>query len=282
MIYVSSACVKASRLEDALQLLHRNHFLNIECSGGAVHEKDVPGMLRRLRDTLGLNILCHNYFPVPKEPFVLNLASADDHIYQRSVRHLQEAIELSQALGLRKFSFHAGFLVDIPVSEIGREISKKTMYDRSAAIERFVQAFRCLQSRAGDVELYVENNVLSESNMKRFAGNPFLLTDYEDYAEMRKAMDFKLLLDVGHLKVSCQSLRLDFNKELSRLMHETEYVHISDNDGRSDQNKGLVKDSPLWQALKAYDLRQKTVTLEIYESIDAVRDSYELVKELAV
>jgi sugar phosphate isomerase/epimerase len=280
MIYVSSACVKAARLEDALCLLHQNRFLNVECSGGAVYEENVPATLKRLKDDLGLNILCHNYFPVPKESFVLNLASADDAVYQRSIDHLRGGIELSQSLGLKKFSFHAGFLMDIPVSQIGGEIGRKSLFDRPAAIDRFVKAYHGLQSRAKDVELYIENNVLSASNKERFGGNPFLLTDHEGYAELRRLADFKLLLDVGHLKVSCQSLGLDLDDELNRLMPESDYIHLSDNDGRSDQNRGLTKDSRLWQALKAHDLRNKTVTLEVYESMDAVRDSYELVKEL--
>lgn len=102
-----------------------------------------------------------------------------------------------------------------------------------------------------------------------------------DFLDLRRRLDFDLLLDVGHLKVTCRSLELNFEEELAFFMRETDYIHISDNDGMSDQNRHLTPDGDLWRALKQFDLRNKTITLEIYEGLDSVRESYDVLMEAA-
>jgi sugar phosphate isomerase/epimerase len=282
MIYVSSACAKTARLEDALRFLHQNGFSNIECSGGSVYEEDCLDLLRRLKDAWGLNILCHNYFPVPRESFVLNLASFNEEVHQKSLQHVQGAIQFCRALGLKKFSFHAGFLMDIRPGEVGRKLSETPVFDRARCIEHFCRTFNGLKKDAGDVELYIENNVISQANLETFRGfNPFMLTSHADFIELKRSIDFKLLLDIGHLKVSARSLGLNFERELDCLLPETDYIHVSDNDAAADQNKGLTKDAGVWPSLKRRDLIGKVMTLEVYESLDALERSYHLLAEIA-
>ena len=55
--------------------------------------------------------------------------------------------------------------------------------------------------------------------------------------------NINLLVDVAHLKVSANSLGLDYFGELEKLFQLADYVHLSDNDGYSDQNNGFNKNS---------------------------------------
>lgn len=279
MIFVSSACIKGAGLEDSLRTLHKNSFSCIECSGGARYEADSEDILLRLKKELGLQLLCHNYFPVPQVPFVLNLSSDSDEIYQRSIDHLKRALDLSRNVGAGKFAFHAGFFIDILVKEIGKDVRCQDVADPVSSTARFIDAYKILKANTAGVKLYIENNALSKSNKERFGRNPFMLLNAQDILDLKRAIDFNLLLDVGHLKVSCVSLGLNLEKELAALMPMTDYIHISDNDGTADQNRRLSRDSDLWRALGCFNLKDKTITLEVYEGLDAVKESYDLLME---
>jgi sugar phosphate isomerase/epimerase len=281
MIYVSSSCVHAGTIGEAVRKLADAGYVAIELSGGTRPYDKLEEELLSLKGEYGLSYLCHNYFPPPLKPFVVNLASLDDEISRLSVEHLQRSISLSARLGAAQFGFHAGFLMDIPLNEIGQSIARKTLFGREEALNRFVENLRRLEKSAGDVKLYVENNVVSSVNLSNYDGtNPLLITDSEGYEELKRRIPFGLLLDVAHLKVSCQSLGLDFQKELSLLLPATDYIHVSDNDSYSDNNQSLVKGSALWKALSHSNLKEKTVTLEVYTGPDELRSSFESLLEI--
>ena len=73
--------------------------------------------LKELKDQFNLNYLLHNYFPPPRDHFVANIASLDQEIYQRTLDHYLQAIDLSKALESRKFGLHAGYLIDFQPGE---------------------------------------------------------------------------------------------------------------------------------------------------------------------
>jgi sugar phosphate isomerase/epimerase len=255
-------------------------FKNIELSGGTEYYDGFEDDLLELKARYDLNYMCHNYFPPPKEHFVLNLASLNNEIYEKTLKHLTHAIELSKKIDANKFGFHAGFLVDIKVSEIGQRISKNDLYDKDMAIQRFCDGFQKLQNIAGDLDLYLENNVFSSTNFKTYNGkNFFMLTNYAEYEQLHKSIDFKLLLDIAHLKVSSQTLGFDFEDEISKMILQSDYIHVSDNDGSHDLNLALRSDSKLMALLKKQDLAFKDFTLEIYDQMDKIKESYEILNE---
>lgn len=281
MIFISSACVKADTIKDAVKTLCDAGFTRIELSGGTHYYDDYAADLIDLQKRYGLTYICHNYFPPAPQPFVLNLASLDDKVFERTYKHLEMLIDFSRQVQAPRAGFHAGFFLDMDAHEVGDRLRRRDLYAREACIERFCEAVKRLVQCAGDVELYVENNVVSQGNLESFCGeNMFMLTSYDDVVELQKRIDYKLLLDVAHLQVSARSLGLDFASQLKALMPLSDYVHCSDNDGLSDQNRPLARDSLLFRSLQGYCLRDKTVTLEIYDTIDALKNSYALLREL--
>lgn len=88
------------------------------------------------------------------------------------------------------------------------------------------------------------------------------------------------LLDVAHLKVSCNTLGLDFETELRIFEKITDYIHISDNNGLADTNSVLKESSELYKQLSQFDFSNKTITLEIYDGIEELRTSYKVVEKL--
>lgn len=281
MIYVSSSCVKHKMIKDSVQELVNNGFKNIELSGGSEYYTGFEDDLLELKEKYSLNYICHNYFPPPKEHFVLNLASLNDEIYKKTFNHLVKAIVLSKKLGSKKFGFHAGFFIDIKVNEIGKNISKNNIFDKEKAIQRFCDGFEELKVIAGSLNLYIENNVFSATNYKTYNGNNiFMLTNFNEYNELKEQINFNLLLDVAHLKVSSSSFSLNFEDEFKNMIAISDYIHISDNDALHDLNHKLQKNTPLVNTLKQQNLKSKDFTLEIYDDLNAIKETYEILQEV--
>ncbi len=281
MIYISSSCVKHKKIKDSVQELVDNGFKEIELSGGTEYYDGFEDDLLELKEKYDLNFLCHNYFPPPKDHFVVNLASLNEEVYSKTFEHLKKAIELSKNLGAKKFAFHAGFFMDIKVSEIGKKISNDNFFDKEKATQRFCNGFEELQKLSSNVKLYVENNVFSATNYKTFSGdNIFMLTNSQEYSELKSKIDFDLLLDVAHLKVSSKTLGIDFENEFKKMIVISDYIHISDNDALHDLNHKLQKDSSLVELLKHQNLKNKDFTLEVYDSLTSIRKCYDLLQEV--
>lgn len=281
MIYVSSSCVRHERIEDSIKELAQNGIRHIELSGGTKYYERYEDALLALKKDYGLEYLVHNYFPPHETDFVLNLASLDDEIYQKSLEHCEEALRVSRKLGSRKYGIHAGFLIDFPPEEIGRKISAAKLYDEDQAIRRFCEGYNHLKEQAKGVELYIENNVFSLSNARTFKDkNPFLMSDYDGFKKLRRLIDFKLLLDIAHLRVSANCLGLDFSQQLRDLMAVSDYIHLSDNDGQHDENRRFSEGSEILRILKGYTFDHKIVTLEIYGSIADLETSRTMVTEI--
>lgn len=272
MIYVSSSCIKTKNLEEAIESLVSEGIVNIELSGGTKYDENIINTLVRLKDAHKLKLMAHNYFPPPKEDFVLNLASLNDDIYNRSMEHYKKAIEVSMAVGSTSFGMHAGFYINIATDQLGKRIRKSELFDKKKAKARFCKGFEELKTLAKGIDLYIENNVFSDANFQEYPeSNPFMLTCYEEYEELKEMLDFNLLLDVAHLKVSSKTLGLNFKTELKNMSKESDYWHLSDNNNLADENKGFDKE--LLESLEALTTRPKQATIEVYEDISIVSKS---------
>lgn len=279
MIYISSACVKAKTIGESIEKIGDLGYDNVELSGGTNPYPELEQHLKEARKK-GKNLLLHNYFPPPPTPFVLNLASLDGETASLSMNHAANALRISSELGCDKFGIHAGFLINIPVNQIGKSIDRKALFNRDEAMEFFLENIRLLTAESSP-KIYIENNVIAPFNLENFKGeNPFFLTSSVDYFEMAKKIDLNLLLDVAHLKVSCCALGLDFDRELDALFPLSSYVHISDNDGQSDSNNGLEKGSDLYKSLSRFDFTGKTITIEVYDGAESVHETHNAINSL--
>lgn len=278
MIYITTACVRHNKISDSVRELAENGFRNIELSGGTDYYDTYIDDLLELQQEFNLNYICHNYFPPPKEHFVLNLASLDDDIFEKSYQHIKQAIELSRKLGAKVYGFHAGYFIDIKVSEIGEALSKVRINDKKIAIERFLKAYEELKGFAGDIKLYVENNVVSQANAQKYDNkNIFMLTNSEEVLQIRKQTKLNFLFDLAHLKVTSNSYKLDFYKQVEELINTTAYIHLSENNSIADEHKCFTKDSNWLNKISNYNLKDKIVTLETHGSISQIKESYQII-----
>lgn len=272
MIFVSTSCINKRNLIEVIKLLAENNILNIELSGGCTYIEDIFNTLIELKREYNLNYLVHNYFPPPKEDFILNLASTDSNIWQKSLEHYKKSIELAIDCQCEKYGLHAGFFIDPDTSEIGKNFSAQKIFDKNASIKKFIEGFKILQKLFADkINLYIENNVISYKNYQTFKTNPFMLTCWEDYFEFKKLLNFNFLFDVAHLQVSTKSLNLNFEDEFFKFIEISDYIHISDNDEWSDSNLIINKNSKVYKLLKGSNLCDKIITLESKASIEEIK-----------
>jgi sugar phosphate isomerase/epimerase len=276
MIYVSSSCVKSSSIRDIVEILVRKGISNIELSGGTEFYDGLYDDIINLKEKYKLNLIIHNYFPPPKEHFVLNLASSDKTIFEKSIMHYKKSIQFAIELRCPVYGLHAGFFVNPSVDELGKSFSVKCLFDKKNAIKQFINGFEILNELFNDkIKLYIENNVTSEANFQQHKVNICMLTCFVEYKELKKQIDFNLLLDLGHLMVSANTLGLSFEQEFYNLIDKTDYIHLSSNDGKSDMNLLPEKKSFIYRLLKDKYTTKKNITLEIYDNVDKVSSLYE-------
>jgi sugar phosphate isomerase/epimerase len=279
-IYISCGTLKQRGKVAGLQELIAAGFTEIELTGGFSYQVDLLTELKNLQKEHQLNFLVHNYFPPPEKNFVFNLAS-DSEIRQTSVSHALEALSWAEILGSSRLSFHAGFLFDIPENQLGKSISRQVLISEDHAKKNFIEGIDSIKKNLpSNFSLYVENNVISAENYLSFnRENPFLFTCFQSWQDLG-LVGVKPLLDIAHLKVSCQTLGLDFEKEFFGLIEITDYVHISDNDGKADLNQALDANGEIYRLLKQTNLTGKTLTLELFEDLNLIKESYNLIVEL--
>lgn len=184
----------------------------------------------------------HNYFPAPQQPFVLNLASIDDTVRERSIAHCVRGMELSYAVGAPFFSAHAGFCVDPKPSELGVKLEQVRSIDREANWRNFITSVREVLARTRDLPtgFLLENNVLAAVNRYADGTNPLLCVEAEEQARLVAEVNdprVGLLFDTAHMKVSAATLGFDLRTATASLLPHVRCVHHSDNDGRVDDNR---------------------------------------------
>ena len=120
-IYISTGGFKKLSAAKTIKKFSKIGIKDIELSGG----KYEPDLLKKLKKFNQFNLKAHNYFPPPKEPFVLNLASMDKKIYKKSENLILNAVRFSKEIKSNFYSFHAGFLCDITPKDLGMRVKKK-------------------------------------------------------------------------------------------------------------------------------------------------------------
>jgi len=241
--YISSVAFNKNSLEKTIQICIENNF-NLEFSSNLPHNQKNLELFK----VFSGKKLIHNYFPAPKKPFVINLASKNKIILKKSVEHCKQNILRTSKFDLPFYAVHAGFCLDPKISDLGGKIvSSAEKINRKLNLDIFIESLKELTDYAieHDVNLYLENNVISLENYELNNNqNIFLCTDYD---EIKFIMDqfniknFGLLLDTGHLKVSSKTLNLDLSHQVENILNYTRAIHHSDNDGLRDLNLPLDK-----------------------------------------
>jgi|TARA_Y200000002_G_scaffold381709_1_gene396501 sugar phosphate isomerase/epimerase len=279
MICISTGLFKDIKTTSILKKLSKKGIKNYELSAGNF-EKNIQKKI--LPFSKNNNLFVHNYFPRPKKDFILNLCSSNKIIKKRSFDHVIKGINLSSRLGTNVFSFHAGFLIDPKIHEIGKNFKYKKLRNKKTALKDFIKNVNklAIYAKKKGVLLLIENNVITKKNLIKFKKNPLLMTDYKDVKKiMGQTLDnVYLLIDVAHLKVSSKTLgfcKIHFLKKCERWIKA---YHLSENDGNFDTNDEVKRKSWFWKYLKKNVLYY---SLEIkFRNINQIKKQITLTKNI--
>lgn len=199
-------------------------------------------------ETEGMNFLIHNYFPPPKEPFVVNLASNDSDVTDKSIELCKNAIDLCVKIGSPFYSVHAGFAINPKPHMLGRNMSQVERFSSDEAREIFFVNVKKLLNYSAEKGIYLllENNVVSPFNAPDGKCDWLLLVEADEILSF--ISDFEgfapgLLLDVGHLKVTARTLDFDPLQFMAKVKDVVRALHLSDNDGKEDNNMPFGNDA---------------------------------------
>lgn len=278
MIYVSTGYYRNYNAEEVLELFKKNKIKNIEFSGGQ-HNKNLRNFFLKNSDKFKFQI--HNYFPPPKTPVVINLSSQNIKVLEDSINLIKKAIDLTKLIKGKFYSFHAGFLADLSPKDLGKSKSKLKEISLSKGLDSFLKNVDIISryAKKKNVNILLENNVIGSYNFKRFKKkNPFLMTDPEsiEYIMHNTPSNVNLLLDVGHLKVSANTLGFNKDKAHEQVKKWIKAYHLSENDGKEDTNSLINNKSWFLKKLKPVN----SYTLEVYNSdINLIKKQVDLINK---
>ena len=274
-VWVSSGAFDARTVEALLAEATARGVDAIELSSGFPDADNLEaalaaGMAR------GTHYLVHNYFPAPRDPFVLNIAAAERNDRDRSIAFVKRAVEISARLGAPFYSLHAGFAVSLAPDDLGRpdrqaELVRDRPIDRDGALERMRTAMEELSDHAAahGVRLLLENNVCSPRQVGNGRPQPLLMADPTEAASFLSALgrdNVGLLLDVAHAKVAGTALNFDPMRFFDECAEWIGALHLSDNDGTDRQQPAFYGDS--WFFARLRDFAALPFVVEVY-SMDA-------------
>jgi hypothetical protein len=240
-IYISTIAFNSLNIEEAILIAENNDFALEFSSGIPFHPK-----MEDIYTHCTLKRMPHNYFPAPKAPFVLNLASINNEIRELSINHCIQGLKLAKKSNSPFYSAHFGFCIDPNPNELGRQLIFRNTFDKCINLNYFYQSIITIITEAEKLHIpfLIENNVIAKSNLNNGL-NPLLGCTSQEIIEifnMIKSNYLGLLLDTAHLKVSCNTLNLNIENELINIAPFIKAIHHSDNDGLIDNNNSLSDD----------------------------------------
>lgn len=273
--YVSTLAFDGKTPEEIVHIA-KEYQLAIEFSSGMSYRPDMEQFFNETK----LKKILHNYFPAPKEPFVLNLASANEEIRQKSIDHCLKGINLSALNGCPFFAAHAGFCIDPNPNDLGNKLNAKYDFDLDYHWSLFYASLDILIShaRSNKVQFLIENNVLATFNYRDLT-NPLLCCESRDIMKVFAPYDgdeyFGLLLDTAHLKVTCKTLKFNLSLELEKVSRYIRAIHHSDNNGDIDNNSPINNDYWFLEHMKKYAIFPQVLEVKS-ASIDSILEQLKL------
>lgn len=269
MIYISSSSIYGVSIENSIKNLADAGIHNIELSGGVQYSENILVNLKRLRETFSINFLIHNYFPPPRKDFVLNIASHNKELRKQSINFIKSSINLAHEMGIDRYTMHAGYTKNFqPNPEGGYFIADNSQgISREQATRIMLQTLSEIQDYAAErkVKIGVENlfpiDTAPESSLLCAPSDIFQFLDY-----IAENDNVGFLLDLGHLFISANYFGFDkddFIKTLDKkYRHKILGIHLSRNDGKSDQHGPLSPDCWQLEAVQKFNLKMIPVTIE--------------------
>ncbi|RXJ82211.1 sugar phosphate isomerase/epimerase [Arcobacter sp. F2176] len=266
-IYISTGAFKTKNFDEILEIAKRHNIMNIELSAGMDYDEDIISKISEAEKDF--NFLVHNYFPTPKDSFLLNFASENDTTIESSMSLAKQAIDISAIVNAEFYAVHCGFTFDSNGSHLGNasqmDLPKLSMQN---AYSNYIRNIKELNkyAKSKNVKLAIENNVIADFGLIDGKNEICLGADIEGLEKIFHIVNDKnlhLLLDLAHAKVNINTLGLNIDHLIEKFDKKIIGLHISDNNGKRDTNEKLTLNSDILKYIKK--LKDRYLILEVYK-----------------
>ena len=236
---------------------------------GSTHEpvNNIETTLLKFQDKYRCRFLVHNYFPPSQEPFVLNLASQNPQLLERSRAFVRNSIDFCASLSIPIYTIHPGFMVDFDPPVRGgfvklqspKQNGEKANFEK--AFEIWVESLIGLieYAQEQDVQLIIENMYNSEGQSYALMSCP---EDFRRLISELSTVKPLLLIDLGHLKVAANWDEFDYLSLIDEVAPYIQIFHLHDNDGIADIHQPVRSDSWALEILRRTEFAKLPVVVE--------------------
>jgi len=227
LIYISTSCLRYTRdLSEILFLYKKAGITNIELGSNHDYVEGIDALLNNYREC---NFIIHNFFPPQKVPFILNLASGNKNIRNKSVEMCKKAIAICGRSNIPLYSFHPGFRVK---DTLGLDFSVKgPLIPYEMAFKNFIKSIDEILCYAKNVKVSVALENLEHRH------DAYLMTKPDEFENFLAIFpEFYVLLDLGHLKIASLKLGFGVTDFIKSVKDNVIAVHIHENNGRVDNH----------------------------------------------
>ncbi len=232
--------------------------------------------------------LVHNYFPIPKESFVLNIASFDESIRIKSIDHIKNAIDFCDNISAKLYTFHPGFLTDPHNSNISTASYDFQWDENQLSKANFDRAKSLMYDALNEIIIYASNKsvIISIETEGSFNKKDYLLMqypkEYEEFVKKYTPQDIGVNLNIGHLNLAANAFEFKRGDFVDLIKNYIVAMELSHNDGIEDQHLPLKPDGWYWPLILDERFQDTYKILEFRNTdIQIVVDNINLVKEKA-
>ena len=262
-LYVSTTFIKdGKKIKMALDILKSAGVENVEIGSNHAYESNY-NYIKNYK----FNFLIHNYFPVPKKDFVINIASLSKKIRERSINQIKRSIEFYKKINAKIYTFHPGFIGD-PLRANRNKKNYDFIWKKKNIKDQYLLAYNQMIlslkkivnfAKKKDVKIAIE----TEGSFKK--RNFLLLQRPEEYKNLFKFFspkDIGINLNIGHLNLSSNAFRFSKSKFVDMLKPYIVAIELSHNNGIEDQHLPLKKNQWYWKIINDPDFSKVYKILE--------------------
>ena len=238
-------------VRESINLCKNNNIFNIELGSNHCYEDSYEYLKFE-----GFRYLVHNYFPIPKKEFVLNLASSNKEIRIKSIDHVINAINMCANINGELYTFHPGFLTDPhgPNADDKNydfqwDEDRKSNIDYEHTIDLLYDTFDLIINHARDknVKIAIETQGSFNNNAHLIFQKP---EEYYPLINRYEPNEIGINLNLGHLILSSNAFGFSVDEFISIVENYIVAMELSHNDGVEDQHLPIENEAWYWNIIK--------------------------------
>ena len=263
-IFVSTTFAEDdSKISDVLATCKKENISNVELGSNHIYEKNFKKIIQQYN----FRFLVHNYFPIPRKSFVVNIASLNTQIRTISIQHVKKAINFCKVTNSKLYTVHPGFLTD-PITASRTKNNYDFIWNNNNLNQNYDLAFNNMLSSLKKIVHFAKDKkvrvaIETEGSFKK--KNLLLMQKPNEYNELFKYFkpnDLGINLNIGHLNLASRAFKFSKFEFVKKLKQYISAIELSHNNGIEDQHLPLKKNEWYWKIINDPDFSKIYKILE--------------------